>query len=220
MDQSDLSFFDPAADWDVVERHLPHWGQPGCMCFVTWRLGDALPAEILVQLDVAIGDLLRGAGLDPDSDLRVQLSQHPCKFRSDVYHKLFQLRDRFLDSGYGACHLANRECAEIVLESLLKFDGERYFMTDVVVMPNHAHFLVGFASQTRFLKQCTEWKRFSGRAVNRYLGIQGSFWQVDQFDHLLRGEKWFDYYRQYIVDNPKKASLRLGEFLHFQKRLA
>lgn len=48
------------------------------------------------------------------------------------------MRDKYLDQGHGECHLAKPDCAEIVLESLQRFDTERYFLTDAIVMPNHA----------------------------------------------------------------------------------
>ena len=50
MQQSDLEFFDPAADCHVVERKLPHWIQAGALCFVTWRANDSLPADFLTPV--------------------------------------------------------------------------------------------------------------------------------------------------------------------------
>ncbi len=59
MEKSDITFFDPNADWTVVERGLPHWSQAGCVCFVTWRLNDSLPLEALEQVEREIAILLR-----------------------------------------------------------------------------------------------------------------------------------------------------------------
>ncbi|MCA9045471.1 MAG: hypothetical protein KDA69_14180, partial [Planctomycetaceae bacterium] len=65
MDRTDLTFFDPKVDWTAIERALPHWSQAGCICFVTWRLGDSLPADALVRIDREIDALLKNEGLDP-----------------------------------------------------------------------------------------------------------------------------------------------------------
>jgi hypothetical protein len=29
VEKTDITFFDPKADWTVVERGLPHWSQAG-----------------------------------------------------------------------------------------------------------------------------------------------------------------------------------------------
>jgi len=105
--------------------------------------------------------------------------------------------------------------AKTVADSLLKFDGDRYWMTDFVVMPNHVHMLVSFANDDSMLKQCEEWKRFTGRTINQRLEQSGRFWQQDGFDHLVRSEVQFEYFRRYIADNPRKAGLKTGEFVHY-----
>ncbi len=219
MDRGDIAFFDPKADWSVIERGLPHWIQAGCVCFVTWRLNDSLPAEALERIDREISVLLLNEGLDPHGNWKEQLSQLNAKRRGEIQWKLFAIRDKFLDQGFGACYLMNPQCSQSVLDSLRKFDRERYFLTDAVVMPNHAHFLCAFADEERFLKQCTEWKRFTGRQINQLLNLAGEFWQVDQFDHLIRSPEQFEHYRRYVAKNPVDANLSPGSFLLFQKQL-
>jgi hypothetical protein len=39
-------FFDPKGDVMIYYRRLPHWYQPGVMCFITWRTVDSNPADI------------------------------------------------------------------------------------------------------------------------------------------------------------------------------
>ncbi|MDZ4848269.1 MAG: transposase [Pirellulaceae bacterium] len=219
MDQQDISYFDPDSEWSIVERGLPHWTQAGCVVFITWRLDDSLPAEVLQQLDAEIKDVLLSERLDPSANWKLQLASRDPRVRGKVQRKLFAIRDKYLDCGYGACHLANPVDANTVLNSLRKFDGDRYFLSDAVVMPNHAHFLCDFASETEMLKQCTEWKRYSGRQINQRHSLLGEFWQVDQFDHLIRSPEQFEHYRRYIAENPSRAKLQEGTFLHFHKQL-
>ncbi len=141
------------------------------------------------------------------------------KTRALVQWKLFATRDKYLDAGLGECQLAIPEFAELVLESLRYFDEERYFLTDAVIMPNHIHFLCAFGGRTEILKQCTEWKRYTGRQINQRSGRTGEFWQVDQFDHLIRSPEQFEHYRRYIAENPGKAGLNAREYCHYQKTM-
>lgn len=219
MKRDDIGFFDPQAEWLVVERGLPHWAQAGTLCFVTWRAADSLPEAVWARLDRKIAELLRGEGLDPDGDWKRQLANRDAKRRGRVQWALFDTRDRFLDQGHGACMLARPACSQIVENSLKKFDEDRYFLTDAVVMPNHVHFIAAFRDEAAFLKQNTEWKRYTARAINQHVGRSGEYWQVDQFDHLIRSPEQFDHYRRYVADNPKRAKLSAGCFRHYQKQL-
>lgn len=220
MKGEEIGFFDRQAEWSVVERALPHWAQAGALCFVTWRAADALPATVLARLDREISELLRGQGLDPTGDWKRDLGQRNAKQRGQIQWKLFATRDKFLDQGYGECLRAQPELSKIVENSLRIFDEDRYFLTDAVVMPNHVHFIAAFRDESTFLKQNTEWKRFSARAINKHVGRRGEYWQVDQFDHLVRSPHQFDHYRRYIADNPKQAKCSAEKFRHYQKELA
>jgi hypothetical protein len=79
--------------------------------------------------------------------------------------------------------------------------------------------MVAFREESMLLTQCTLWKRFTGRQINQLLGFRGEFWQVEQFDHLIRTEEQFEYYRRYIADNPHKAGLAAGSYRWYSKRL-
>ena len=45
----------------------------------------------------------------------------------------------------------------------------------------------------------------------------GEFWQVEQFDHLVRSPEDFEKYRRYIAENPVKAGLPEGSFRYYSK---
>jgi putative transposase len=122
-----------------------------------------------------------------------------------------------LDLGAGACALRRPELASIFENSLLHFDEERYLVTDSIVMPNHVHVLATFPDEIALSAQCESWKRFTAREINRSLGLQGEFWQVEQFDHLVRSEEQFWYLRKYVEDNGRKAGLTEGDYRWFSK---
>jgi type I restriction enzyme R subunit len=219
MKREDICCFDAEADLSIIDRNLPHWSQSGTLCFVTWRAADSLPSDVLERLDLQIADELRRHDLDPFRDWKSELAKRDSTQRGRVQWDLFATRDRFLDQGYGRCLLAAPACSEIVEKSLLHFDEDRYFLTDAVVMPNHVHFLAAFANQDTFLKQCAEWKRFMAREIHKVVGQRGDYWQVDQFDHLIRTPDQFKHYRRYIAENPIKAHLPSGSYRHYQKQL-
>ena len=219
MQRDDVSFFDPKTPCSIIERRLPHWTQAGVLCFVTWREADSLPGTALKLLDRQIAELLRAHDLDPSGDWKRQLSERDTRHRGNVQWRLFATRDKFLDHGYGECLLARPEMSAIVEDGLKKFDGVRYFLTDAVVMPNHVHFITAFADESAFLKQCTDWKRYTAREINRLAQRTGEFWQVDQFDHLIRSPQQFDFYRRYIAENPLRAGLAADSYRHYRKDL-
>jgi putative transposase len=105
----------------------------------------------------------------------------------------------------------------MVATSVQHFDGDRYDLSDFVVMPNHVHLLVAFSDEESMLKQCESWKHFTATRINRALGRRGRFWQQDGFDHLVRSEEHLQYLRRYIAENPVRARLQPGEYIHESK---
>jgi putative transposase len=124
-----------------------------------------------------------------------------------------------LDACRGACVLRDPLLARIVADSLHHFDGDRYLLLDFVVMPNHLHALVAFPDEDGMLAQCESWKHYTATQINKRLNRRGRFWQQDAFDHLVRSEAQFEYLRDYIAQNPLKAGLRAGEYIHYSKAL-
>ena len=142
----------------------------------------------------------------------------PPLVRMNVEWSLAERWDEYLDACHGDCLLRRRELAQIVADSLHKFDGQRYELTDFVVMPNHVHLLAAFPDEDAMLKQCAGWKRYTARRINDMTGEDGEFWQTEAFDHLVRSVEQFEHYRRYIADNGPRAGLRADEFLWFSKR--
>jgi len=215
---SGIQFFDPDQDFSVSWRNLPHWAQAGTVCFITWRTADSLPAEVVERMNKERERLLLDHGLDPHGDWKAALAKRPSIVRGQIQWALFQIWDRSLDLGLGACVLRDPAMSALVGESLLHFDGDRYLMTDYVVMPNHVHLLVAFRDEDAMQKQCESWKRYTGRRINAAFAQTGVFWQVEQFDHLVRSPEQFEHYRRYIADNPRRARLRAGEYRHYSKK--
>ena len=62
--------FDPHGEFRYYERHLPHWRQPGATYFVTFRLADALPQSVLLELRRIRRELARLGDHPSSVDLR------------------------------------------------------------------------------------------------------------------------------------------------------
>jgi carbamoylphosphate synthase large subunit/REP element-mobilizing transposase RayT len=185
-----------------TRRNLPHWEQKDAAYFVTFRLADAVPENILRRWK---------------EELEVWRKFHPEPWNSDTkyeYRKRFQdSREQWLDQGHGECVLENSDAAEIVVTALRHFDRDRYLLDAFVVMPNHVHVLFQPAKGQALADILHSWKSFSAKAINQLLGKTGRVWQDESYDRIVRDWNELVRYRDYIARNPENAKLREGEFV-------
>lgn len=197
--------FDERVATRIYQRNLPHWRQAGAMYFVTFRLGDALPAAAVRELEERCQVWLRARGVFDPRDARRQLSPRD----RYLYRKYVnRLSEDVADAGYGACYLKQTAIASLVASHLEKYDGDAYHLGDFVLMPNHVHVLLLPASKEleASLKQI---KGATAVACNRLLARRGVFWQPDSFDHIVRNLEQLAAYREYVAMNPVKAKIQL-----------
>ncbi len=215
-----LQVFDPAREYKVLDRRLPHWSQRGTICFITFRTWDSMPAKVVAAWRAERDAWLRRRGIDPNRvGWETRLRRSPSDLRRRFASYVSDRWNDHLDALHGACVLRQPPLARIVGGSLCRFDGDRYVLADYVVMPNHVHLLVAFPHEDAMLAQCESWKHYTAREINRALGRTGRFWQQDAFDHLVRSAEQFEHYRRYIADNPAKACLEPGQYLYESKRV-
>lgn len=225
MDKDRLQTFDPNQPYAIVQRQLPHWSQAGTFCFITWRTADSMPRDVVQRWIEERNDLLKRAGIVVNDAGFGETGLHwkdaiqalSANARQNLQLALTERWDTHLDASHGACVLKERALATIVGDSLLKFDGDRYELTDFVVMPNHVHLLAAFRDEKGMLKQCADWKRYTARQINNRIGRTGELWQEDAFDHLVRSPEQFDHFRRYIAENGPRARLADEEYLWFSK---
>ena len=159
---------------------LPHLEGAGGTYFVTFRLTDSLPA-IVMRSSRQVSTDSRG-----------------------------ELVGSYLDTCKGACWLRNHIIAQIVVDALKYFDGERYSLNAWCVMPNHVHVVFaqhGESSRQSIAHVVHSWKSFTSSRANRILGRSGPFWQREYYDHLIRDEREFLHFIEYTIQNPVKANL-------------
>lgn len=159
--------------------YLPHFDQPGLLQGVTFRLWDSLPKHAVAEM----------FEYPPGSPLNVQR------------------REELLNTGYGACFLADPVVAALVEEALLYFDGQRYRLLAWVIMPNHVHVLIETQESHPLYRIVHSWKSYTAVMANRLLGREGPFWFREYFDRFVRNERHLTNVIRYIHDNPVKAGL-------------
>ena len=106
---------------------------------------------------------------------------------------------------------ASAYCCSATLRSCSSAGHARAYQLDAwVVMPNHFHALVEPCQGTTLGAIVKSWKGGSAREINLLLGRQGTLWQPEPFDHIVRSEAQLEHFRRYIAENPAKARLKSG----------
>jgi putative transposase len=207
------NFYEPDADADVSRRFLPHIDICGAITFVTFRLADSMPSEIVKQWHDEMDQWLSEHGLlGRDVESILACSHVDPQLKRDLKSFKHRRWHQHLDDCHGGCELQQPEIRQHAADSLLHFDQQPYDIERFVIMPNHIHVLIQMRRGYSLRKQFREIQRFSARQINRVLGRSGEFWQGEPFDHVVRNPVQFDYLRTYIVDNPLKVKLRESEF--------
>jgi putative transposase len=204
--------FDPNGELLVYEHCRPHWSQAGAVVFITFQADDSIPREVIERWDREKQQWLHERGHDHGahwSEIVQELSE---KERADFQKTFNRCRETFLDSGHGRCLLKQPALSQIVFDSLLHFDGQRYRMGDFIVMPNHVHLLAVFPTAAAMKSQCDSWLHYTAFRINQAIREKGKFWRQEPFDHLVRSPAQYEYLRQYIADNPHKARLAPNQY--------
>jgi hypothetical protein len=93
--------------------YLPHFDGGEIPQFITFRLADSMPQELLERWREELS------------------SEHSINVDAAVRKRI----EKYLDQGYGECYLRDPRIAESVQNSFLFYDGARYRLTAWVVMP-------------------------------------------------------------------------------------
>jgi len=179
--------------------YLPHKEAEQPIYFVTFRLADSLPRELVLGLRRK-RELLR------KSRPAVDATADPAYARE--LRSLLKKAESCLDSGLGACHMGDQRIAKVVADAILRFQGTRYELLAWCVMPNHVHVVFAPLGEDKLDGIVHSWKSFSALMANRVLQRRGKFWQREYFDHLVRSEGSLAKILHYVKENPRRAGLR------------
>jgi len=206
QDSLAATFLDEHADIESTSNRLPHWQQCSSTIFLTFRLADSIPQNLLRDWEQQRTAWLAA---NPPPHSPIQSSEYRERFINPF--------EQMLDDGYGEQHLADPSVRSIVAGALGHFDHERYLLHAYVLMPSHVHVLATFALEHPLDKVVGSWKSFSARRINHLLQRKSPLWQTDFFDRIVRD---FDHYENclnYIARNPVKAKLAKDSFAIYQR---
>jgi REP element-mobilizing transposase RayT len=182
--------------------YLPHVKREGVSYFVTFRLADSLPKEVLIQFEAEKAERLRRL-----ADL-VRRRQKCIDSEEEILRDFQRKVERYLDQGVGACHLRRADVAGLVADAMQHFHETRYLLREWVVMPNHVHAVVWPMPNFVLSDIIKSWKQFTSRRAKEILGLgQGRFWQPEHYDHWIRNDAESARISRYIRNNPVKAGL-------------
>lgn len=205
-------------------RALPHWRLDGATYFITFRQADSLPEAVLKAWEQESSAWLWSHGIDD----RWQKSD-PERFHAAFLALPRELREarrreegkRFLhelDLCHGSCCLQQPEAQDIVSDALAHFHGQRLWVGDLVVMPNHVHVIAQPFEGVKVEEWLYSVKRYSATVLHKAGFAKeehfraGHFWQKESYDRAVRDVAELGRTRKYIAENGRK--LRAGSFRH------
>ena len=193
------------------ERNLPHIQPPGATLFLTYRLVNSIPSEMLQMVRAEAQRISEALASEPDNQETAEKV-----YREHI--RLFGKWDAILDeAGTGPQWLSSTHVAQEVCDSLHFLNKRSIDLDTYCIMSNHVHVVFrplfdndtgSYYSISSIMKSH---KGFTARKCNDILGRKGQFWQHESFDHFVRDQAELERIRRYVIMNPVKAGL-VGEF--------
>ena len=202
-------------------RNLPHIQPLGATFFVTFHLAGSLPKHVLQRY--------RAEKLQLETE-----KSHLSLSQKDKYlewkQQWFRKFEKTLDSAEsGPVWLKDARIAQEVADSLHYRDRKVYRLDAYCIMANHVHVVftplamqssrtaiansAENTTQTNSLCYNTlstimqSLKGYTARKANRLLGRNGTFWQHESYDHVVRDANEWQRIVTYVLNNPVKAGL-------------
>ena len=199
--------------YTFFRRRLPHYYVQNATYFVTFRLADSLPFEVIERLQQEYQAELQHIDNTLTGTKRFEARQ---KAQADYFNRYDALLDQVR---YGPRWLEQEECAQIVMSCIRELEPTHYCLHAFCIMPNHVHLLFdqqdipepprhrGGKHYTALSQAMRILKGKSATLCNRILGRWGAFWQDESYDHVVRDEHEHQRILEYIAENPVKAGL-------------
>ena len=108
---------------------------------------------------------------------------------------------------------------DVILDRCINAHGRTAIVHTVVVIPDHVHLVVtplrdSAGEDVPLERILREIKGASAREINELLDREGSVWQAESFDHMLRTYESMEGKVEYVCQNPVRKGLasRPGEY--------
>jgi putative transposase len=172
-------------------RNLPHLHPSQGIFFITYRLVDSMPKDIIEKL--------HNEFMNKKEELIIQPNKHSYFVAFDEYMDRYKTDKSFLSIP---------EVAEINKKALHHFDLKYYQLICYCIMSNHVHLVIKLTDEAPDLSQIMHSiKRYTAKESNIILNKKGAFWMKESYDHLIRSEKELRNVVNYVINNPIKAGL-------------
>jgi len=197
------------SDKIYFRRNLPHFYPKGATYFITFRLADSLPQNVINDLK----NKYFNENQSRNKEVNINLEKEA--IRNEHFKKFEEQLDK---NSYGNCVLKDLSIAEILYNRLLEFDQNLYALICFVIMPNHVHLLLtdkidppteinsdekevpaGISKAMQMIKGG------SAYLINKQLKRKGSLWAAESYDRIIRQDA--ENIINYILNNPVKANL-------------
>ncbi|MGZ5433623.1 MAG: transposase [Thermoanaerobaculia bacterium] len=179
--------------------YIPHWELDGATYSVTFRLHDSLPAAVVARLHderrILERALTGGRSLTAIEEMNL---------RAEMETRY----DEALHTNVSVSHLSNPDIADMVARTLTFFDRQRYRIDAWSVMPNHVHTVLTPFEPHELADIVHSWKSYSSKRANGILEREGTFWNREYYDRIVRDERDLSETIEYVLRNPEKAGLR------------
>ena len=202
---------------EYYRRHLPHWQPRDAVFFVTFRVKNSMPYEVIESLRK-----------EQERAKKALVQSQQDDVEEDGY---FRRWDIYLDKAeFGPRWLSQPEIADIVKEALHYRDGKVYDLHAFCIMSNHVHIVFEPSSKSDWQSDLLDesecqpdhdrseyhfdlpkimqsLKRHTARQANLILGRDGAFWQDESYDRVIRDSEEYVRVINYVLENPVKAGL-------------
>ena len=190
---------------EFYRRHLPHWQPQGAVFFVTFRLKNSLPYEVIESLREERERVKAASHNLPESERTNQNVLDGQRY--------FERWESYLDKAeFGPRWLSQPEIANIVKEAMHYRDEKDFDLHTYSIMPNHVHVVLGPLRNSErhsglqpLHKILQSLKRHTARQANKILGREGAFWQDESHDRVIRDNEEYVRIVNYVLENPVKA---------------
>ncbi len=194
------------------KRNLPHYIVEGYAYFITTRLAKSLPNEIIKMMKDEYKNKLTDISAIKNTETK---REEYNKLKWTYFQKFDIALHKFNKSPH---YLKNVEIAQIIKDALHYKDKKEWELITYTIMSNHIHMIIlpnfekirkgsNYADKYPLGKILGSFKKYTASQANKKLKREGSFWQIENYDHIIRNSDELKKIVKYILNNPVKIGL-------------